>query len=437
MSAYEQKTTTSDLALTVPYVDNALGDASGWMAGLNTTEPGLVAAFFLDLIRYSGRGIGANLAINGQKGRGKSVFLKTGALAAVKQGAQVLVIDRTPECEYGRLCPLVPGGFVIDPVSPEYTLDPLQVFGVAAGAEILADFLTALTGLGPNHELGATLALALEPAYLRQYRISTAAGLLEHLDSTQCDLPGADQVARRIRVHAQRSYAAVMFRDGLPTPDMTSALIVLRTAGLELPTADELARPHQFEQMSGPKLFGRAYYAALLAMARVQAYLDRARTTIVLSDEASYLTSSPEAERSAIEIVRESRRASAAVWMASQLAPDLGSEALRSLIETRVAFGQANTAAAIDTVTWLGFTDTDPQTAGLVRDLVENTSPVDPVTGRVLAGREGEAWVSHANGTAGWVKMLLPSVPAARAAVLSDPPAASTAPGSRETAGDG
>ncbi|MEP7333142.1 MAG: ATP-binding protein [Terracoccus sp.] len=424
VTAYEQKTTTTDLALTVPFVDNSLGDAAGWPAGLNTTEPGLLAVLFLDLIRYSGRGLGGNLAVNGQKGRGKSAFLKTGIFAAVKQGAQALVIDRTPECEYGRLCPLVPGGFVIDPVDPQYTLDPLRVYGVDVGAEILSDFLTALTGLGPNHELGATLALALEPAYLKKHRVSAAGGLLKHLDSDKCALPGADQVARRIRVHAQRSYARVMFQPGLPTPDMTAALIVLRTAGLELPTGDELARPHQFDQMSGPKLFGRAYYAALLAMARVQAYLDRSRTTLVVADEASYLTSSPESERSAIEIVRESRRASAAVWLASQLASDLGSPALRSLIETRIAFGQANTAAAIDTVEWLGFSATDPQTPGMVRDLVENTSPIDPATGRVLAGREGEAWVSHANGTAGWAKMLLPSHPASRAATLSDPPTA-------------
>ena len=60
----------------------------------------------------------------------------------------------------------------------------------------------------------------------------------------------------------------------------------------------------------------------------------------------------------------------------------------------------------------------------MVRDLVENTSPIDPATGRVLAGREGEAWVSHANGTADWAKMLLPSHPASRAATLSDPPTA-------------
>ncbi|WP_347350359.1 ATP-binding protein [Intrasporangium sp.] len=422
--AYEQKTTTSDLALAVPFVDAGLGDPGGTFTGLNITEPGLLAPLHLDLIRYSQNGIGGNLGITGQKGRGKSAFLKTMTLAVCLQGAQVLVIDRTPECEYGRLSQHVPGGVLIDPAAPAYTMDPLQIFEPAQGAEILADFLVCLTGLGPNHDLGATLALALDPGYLRRQAIDTATGLLEHLESPACELPDAATVARRIRVHAGRGYARAVFEAGLPVPDLTGALVIFRTAGLELPSAGELSLTHQFDQLRGPKLFGRAYYALLMGVARIQAYRDRSRFTVVVADEASYVTSSPEAERSTLELVRESRRASFAVWLASQLVDDLGSPELRGLLETRVAFGQADRAAAAATLRWLGFTDTDPQFEPYARRLAEDISPIDPSTKRVMAGREGEAWISCANGTAGWAKMLLPAVPARRLACLSDPPPA-------------
>lgn len=427
--SYEQRTTTGDLALAVPFVDATMGDSEGVLLGLNTMSPGLVSPLFVDVFNYSRSGRAANIAMTGVMGSGKSACLKTLALAIAMQGAQVLAIDRTPECEWGRLEKVIPGtAAIIDPVDPHYTMDALRTLGLAAGAEVQLDFLTCLTGLGPNTPLGANLALAMDPGYLGERGIGSTLAFLEHLESAECRLEGAKDLATRIRVHASRSYARVVFDRDLPIPPLDGSLLVFRTSGLELPLAQELEHEHQFAQMRGPKLFGRAYYALLMALTRKMAYLDRSRLTVQINDEASYVTSSPEAERAATEMLRESRRANCAIWAASQLATDLGSGEFRALFATRFAFRQADRAAAEASVEYLGFKPEDPQFAGLVQALVEDTSPVDPSTGKVMAGREGEAWIRCSNGSAGWAKVLLPSLPEHRAACLSDPPAQAKQP---------
>ena len=83
------------------------------------------------------------------------------------------------------------------------------------------------------------LADVLDADYLAQHQLSGLGDVLGHL-STSCELDGACDLARLMRVFARRDFGRVIFDNSLPplTPDAPATII--RTHTLELPNATEL-----------------------------------------------------------------------------------------------------------------------------------------------------------------------------------------------------
>lgn len=75
--AYRQTTTAADFALACPFLDTSLGDQSGPLPALNTTNPGQIAPLHLHLSSYSGKDGSASIAVVGDKGSGKALALQT------------------------------------------------------------------------------------------------------------------------------------------------------------------------------------------------------------------------------------------------------------------------------------------------------------------------------------------------------------------------
>ena len=103
---------------------------------------------------------------------------------------------------------------------------------------------------------------------------------------------------------------------------------------------------------------------------------------------------------------------------------DFGSETLRRLIPTRIVVRQTNDALARASIRWLDVPEDDPEFNDMVKQLKEDTSPVDPKTGKVLPERRGECFLRDAYNGVGEARILGPALSHLRAAVKSTPPSA-------------
>jgi hypothetical protein len=204
---------------------------------------------------------------------------------------------------------------------------------------------------------------------------------------------------------------------------------VIRTHTLELPSRSELEHEHLFAQMRLEKLYGRAVYALIAALARQICFTDPTTLGLFVVDEAHHVTSSPEGEREIVEFVRDGRKHKAAVALGSHdPEADFGSPTLRGLIPTRILMRHRDRTLAKRGLAWL---DLDPNDDELVQLVTEDTSPVGP--NGVEEARRGEAFLRDSSGSVGRLKVLAPSLPSRNAAVRTSPPEKDAVPGGAGT----
>lgn len=345
-----------------------------------------------------------------------SVLLKKLAGDVVDRNGRVISADRTQLGEWATWARSVTRATIVDVDDPVASLDPLRLFGARAGSRVTQSFLTPLLNISPTTDRGVLLSDVLDPPYLAEHRIHGLGDLLAHLH-TGCQLPGADELARTMNVFARRDFGRVIFDQSLPVLDVRSPAVVIRTHTLELPSASELEHQHLFTQMRLEKIFGRAMYALIAALARQVCFADSSELALFVVDEAHHITSSPEGEREIIDFVRDGRKHKAAIALGSHdPQADFGSATLRGLIPTRILMRHRDVTLAKRGLAWL---DLDPDDDDLVEELTGGTSPV--TAGGVPAHRRGEAFMRDAIGNIGRLKVLVPSVPARATAVLTSP----------------
>ena len=418
---FAQITTSRALAATVPLASAELGDRKGPLFGLNisTGRPGVVLH---DIAGAARRDVSGSAAIAGELGSGKSVALKTLGGAVVDRGGKVIVADRTQMGEYEVWANAITAATVVNIADPAVSLDPLRLFGPKVGSRVAQSFLTPLLNIDPTSREGVLLADVLDPVYLGDRGITGLGGLVAHLGSGDCDVPGAADLARVMNVFAKRDFGRVIFDDALPPLTLSSTAIVIRTHTLELPSRSELETEHLFRQLRLEKVFGRACYALIAAVARRICFDDPSQLGVFLVDEAHHLTSSPEGEREVVDFVRDGRKHGAAVLLGSHdPEADFGSATLRGLIPTRILMRHRDHTLAKRGLAWL---DLDPDDDELVEMVTEGTSPVGP--NGVPEARRGEGFMRDASGSIGRVKVLLPSLPARAKAARTSPPSSNS-----------
>ena len=423
---FAQITTSRALAAAVPLASSALGDARGSLLGLNITtgRPGVVLH---DIAGAADRDVSGSLAIAGELGGGKSVALKTLGGAVVDRRGRLICPDRTPLGEYASWASSVTDAMVVDVNDPAVSLDPLRLFGLVVGSRVTQSFLTPLLNIAPTSERGVLLSDVLDPGYLRAHGITGLGGLLAHLQQEEggCELPGARELARTVNVFARRDFGRVVFDESLPVLALDTPAVVIRTHTLELPSREELVHKHLFDQLGLEKLFGRALYALIAALARQICFADPGVLGVFLVDEAHHVTASPEGERELVEFVRDGRKHQAAVLLGSHdPEADFGSPTLRGLIPTRILMRHRDKTLARRGLAWLGL---DPDDDELVTLLTEQTSPVGP--DGVEEHRRGEAFLRDSSANIGRCKVLAPSRPGRNAAVRTSPPRTSSVAG--------
>lgn len=412
-----QVTTAADLAAAVPLASVDLGDRKGVALALNISSlrPSVV---HVDLeAAATEQEASPAIAIAGSLGAGKSVLLKTLAGALVDRGGRLLTIDRTQSHEWARLAQALTSATVVNVLDPQVSLDPLRLFPGQAGARIAQSFLSALLNVPATSATGRLLSDVLDARYLGEHDLASLGQLTEHLEHGHT---GEQDLASYLRTFARKDLGQVVFNAGLPPVDLTSPAIVFGTAGVQLPSREELLHEHLFRQMRLERIAGRAFYALMMALIRQIAFANPGEMVVIPLDEAHHVTTSPESETEVIELIRDGRKHKAAVALGSHdpLA-DFGSETLRGLIPTRLVGRQNDDNLARHSLDWLGL---DPDDTSLVELLTRDTSPVDERTGQIPEERRGEALMRDSRGRIGRVKILAPSEPGRAQAVLTTPP---------------
>lgn len=424
---YYQRTTASDFARAVPFISSQVGDNDGHYVFDNISSPTMLTPIHLALAIYPSLGATSSCGIGGVMGSGKSYLAKALTGYLVDDGAQAWVVDRSKEGEWARMARTVEGHQVVELAEtslhggPEWSMDPIRVFGPAEGSGVLLTFLVSLMQVGINTDDGIVLATVLTPEYLEARGLQSTGAVMEHLAGGGCDLPGAERVGRHMRTHAARPRARVIFDESLPPISLTASVTVMRTDGLSLPSREELSSESRMRTLGPDKLFGRAYYALIAATSHASFFARRDIFSLFVSDEAHGLMVSPEAEQSTTEMVRECRRGNGAVILASQVpAIDFGGE-LSELLAVRVAMRHDSKKLARGTLEWMGLDPQDPSFEAKAERLVKDTSPQDPRTKTTAPHRRGEGLVRDVRGAIAWGRVRKPANPARAAALESGP----------------
>lgn len=346
-----------------------------------------------------------------------SVFLKKLCGDVVDQQGQVIAIDRTNLGEWEVWARSITDTTVVNVDKPEYSLDPLRLFGSRLGSRVAQSFLITLLNLAPNTPEGAQMTKVLSTHYLENHRIASLGSLLKHLKSGDCEIPSAAELADRMSMYAESDFGDVIFNGSLPALPKDLKALVIRTHTLGLPNHAEMENEHLFSRMRLEKWFGRAVYALIAALAREICFSDPSRLGVLAVDECYHLTSSPEGEEQVKIFVRDGRKHRAAVLLGGHdPASDFGSVTLRGLIPTRILMRHRDRTLAKRGLEWI---DLDPGDDELVEMIVSETSPIQG--NGVPVDRRGEAFMRDSAGRIGRIKVQAPLVPSRFAAVSTSP----------------
>lgn len=401
---YEQIATSAGFAASCPLISTSLGDRRGCLLAVNRSASAFLSPVLIDLEGASTRlDISGSVAVTGESGAGKSTVLKALAGAVSDRGGQWVAIDRTDVREWADMARLLPFHTIVDTRDPVWSADPLRLFGPLVGARAAQSFLGPLLNVPPRSSQGVLLSEVLDADYLQRHQVGSLGALIRHLAS-DCELPGSAELARLMNVFARKDFGRLIFDESLPPLPLDSPAVVFGTHTLELPTEDEMANGHLFDNMRIEKIYGRAVYALIAAVARAICFRDRHQLGVFVVDECAHVTASPEGELELINFVKEGRRHKASVIIASHdPAAEFGNTTLRGLIPTRIVLRQRDEALAIRSIKYL---DLEP-TPALVHEVRFDMAPVG-VDG-VPPERRGEGLMRDPFGSIGPIKVLQPA----------------------------
>jgi hypothetical protein len=413
----------------VPLLATSLGNNVGVPLGETITSPGLRQVVLNDLIGAPGRDNPGNLVIGGSPGRGKSLCTKNLERSWLELGVGMHVIDPTEAREHETALSTFDENkkIVIDARKPRFTLDGLRIFPFDEAAERTVDHLLPQMGYSPVSPQAARLKGLLTPAHRHAEGIGCLNELIGFLRERRPDRVAADDdlLVALEGLRAERLLAP-MFDDTLPAPDLSKQLVIWNFGGLKLPTVNDEHQAHLHHQTNPSQRAAQALYGLATELAQSLFFSRDTQPDILVVEECSAWTHSPGGQKCANTFIRQGRKAWTQFLGVSQ-APRKDFGVLEDeFIEQRICLGFKTAAIAEDTLLWCDRDlDRHPE---LLSDYVKNTSPaatpnygddsIDSQHGKVIPGREGEAWVLDEFG--GWGKVRLFSAPTPELARLYD-----------------
>lgn len=416
---FTEITTGDDFATLVPLTSSDLGDDRGILFAENITS-GTARPVMLDLWGQITGDVSGSIGAFGEPGGGKSVLIKCILGDVHDRGGRFVAIDRTSSREYGTFARSLDREHttIVDLTEPEFSLDPLRVFGPKVGAGHMQTLFSALLGVPARSPGGVMLSELLEPDYAVANNLTNSGQLLAHVRKLAKTDPEAKNLAGLMGLYANKQYGAVLFDPDLPPLDLTSRGIVFLTHGVALPEEHEINNPDLFKELALPKLFGRAMYALLISLAREICFADPNELSLFAVDECFHVTASVEGRQELTTFYRDGRKHGAPVLVASQDARDAGDDVSRGFIKNRILMRQTDADLAIANLEWFhkGFGDDE----NMVRLVTEELSPLGP-DNKVPLERRGEGLMRDARGRMGKIRKTTSQRPARRLATLSTP----------------
>lgn len=427
LSEFRNPTTTTRFAKFVPLLAVRVGNNTGVPLGVIVTSPGLRDVALLDLLNAPARDNPANLVIGGSPGVGKSHVTKNLQRSWLAAGARIHVIDPTEAREHARALDGVPDTTVIDPRRPAFTLDALRIFPAEEAAERTVDHLLPQLGFGPLSPHAARLKGHLAPASVHANGIGSMSRLVEHLRGLRKGRLGVDDdlLVGLEGLRAERLLRP-LFDESLPLPNLSARCVVWNFGGLTLPTVTEEYQAHLHGLTTPSQRAAQALYGLAADLAQSLFFSRPDQPDVLIVEECAAWTHSPGGRKCANTIIRQGRKAWTAFVGVSQNPPADFGVLEDEFVDQRLCMGFKQASIAEATLRWCGRdVDRHPR---LLADYLSNTSPrqlmdhgddaVDPRHGRVVPGREGEAWFLDEFG--GFGKLRLFAAPTAELAAKFD-----------------
>ncbi|MFT4284345.1 MAG: ATP-binding protein [Protaetiibacter sp.] len=416
---FAEITTGSIFATLLPLTSSDLGDPQGIYFADNITS-GTARPVHLDFWGQVQGDVSGSVGIAGEPGGGKSVTVKDLLGTTHDRGGRFVAIDRTELREYGIFAASLDAldTAIADLVDPQFSLDPIRIFGAREGVTHMVTLCSALLGVPARSPEGVMLSEQLSPESAERNGITSAGALLAHLQQLGTTDPTAKSLAGLMGLYSNSAYGRVLFDPTLPPLDLSRRGIVFLTHGMALPDEAEVSNPSLFAEMPLEKLFGRAMYALLARIARQICFANPNEFAAFALDEAAHVTSSPQGLSEITLFLRDGRKHGAVAILASQDARDLGDDITRGLIKNRMLTRQTDAELAASNLEWFqkGF-GSDPE---LVKVVTEQLSPLG-ADNKVAANRRGEALFRDARGRMGKIRKTVSLRPARRAATLTTP----------------
>lgn len=416
---FAQITTGREFATANPLSESQLGDRKGALVAWNETR-GRRAPVLLDFDGTIKGNFSSSFGVVAELGAGKSWLMKLIAGTTIDRGGSVFIIDRTQAREYAKFASSLAqeSTIVCDIANPAWSLDPLRIFGAVVGARHVQSLMATMINVSPQSELGFELGRILSPDHLKAEGIACLPDLLRYLERQQKEDPSCKKLFIYMKSIAEKDLGRCLFDTTLPPIDLDARAIVPLTAGLELPSQEEIEHEHLFKQLSVEKTFGRALYTLLTAIAREVCFSKRDRLAGFFVDEAHHVSTSIEGRQKIEEFVRDGRKHLAFVGLGSHDPDDFGGKVTKGLIPIRFVLRQSDEELAVSALQWLkkGL-EKDPD---LVKRVREETSPKAP-DGQVPVHRRGEGFMRDVRQRVGRIRVIAPAREVRREALSSTP----------------
>ena len=409
--------TVNAFAKFVPLLSSNLGNNVGVPLGETITSPGMRQVVLNDLVGAPGRENPGNLVIGGSPGRGKSLCSKNLIRSWLAMGAGMWLFDPTEAREHERALSMFDDGKkqIIDARKPQFSLDGLRIFSAEEAAERTVDHLLPQMGYSAFSPQASRLKALLSPQSRTAYGIGSTNQLINFLRERRADRVAVDDdlLVALEGLRAERLLAP-MFDESLPVPDLSKQLVIWNFGGLKLPSVNEEYQAHLHNQSTPSMRAAQALYGMAADLAQSLFFSRDTQPDFLVVEECAAWTHSPGGQRCANTFIRQGRKVWTQFVGISQSPRNDFGVLEDEYIEQRILLGFKEAAIAEDTLRWCGRDlERHPK---LLSDYVTNTSPsqianygddaIDSNHGKVIAGREGEAWVLDEFGGFGKVRLF-------------------------------
>ena len=378
-------TTANLLGGYAPLRSYQLGDGVGIPFAVNV-DNALGQIVHLDLLNATERG-NASIALTGAQGRGKSYAMKV--ISTWMDALRLHLVMLDSQGEWATFASGLTSHEIIDLHKARVSIDPLKVIEDPADAsEMFVSLFLPLLGVKSDSKVASDFTAFVSPQNRQLHKDrNTARGVFEAIarlkDPRFIDIIGAvNQLLKNDLFAALVDPIDRGVVDKLPPADFNHRVIVFLTRGLRLPRSgvdmSEMDLTERYTVMvnTAVAMYTRRHFEGIKS------------TGAFVGDEMSFYRGLQVLKPLIQDQDRTGRKFGKFVMAGSQTDMEFRDDEYK-LVRKRVVMGQEKHDNAVGSLDWADF-DTSQY---MVRELVENTSPLDPDRNNLpMKGRAGEAF---------------------------------------------